>query len=190
MDFVLPLLVVAMFGTALAAAVGGFWRAADALQTERDAAEARHRARDEAWSRVADLAQAGVTAADFREAGWSDARARGFLAENFPSRDGIRLEELRPFLDDLLVRDVLAYRRARFDAANRYEAIRHTWVNVDELERDGRLPPELRPFVCERERQSGRLIRAGDLLPFVGRPIVRDLLEKRLADGGVTPPEA
>src|SRR6185369_1477552 len=150
---------LAMFAAGLGAAVTAFWRSADALQAERDDVRARERAREQAWSGVAELAQVGLTAADFREAGWSDARTRAFLAEHFPSRDGIRLEELRPFLDDLLVRDVLAYRRARFDAANRYEAIRHTWVNVDDLERDGRLPPELRPFVCERERQSGRLIR-------------------------------
>jgi hypothetical protein len=167
--------------------VSAFWRAADALQAERDSAASARRAREEAWSRVADLANAELSAADFREAGWSVARTRSFLAENFPGRESIRLEELRPFLDDLLVCDVLAYRKLRFEAANRYEAIRHTWVNVEDLERDGRLPPEMRPLVVERERQSGRLIRAGDLIPFVSRPIVRELLEKRLADGGATP---
>ena len=80
---------------------------------------------------------------------------------------------------------MLEYRALRFAAAARYEPVRQTWVNVDDLVKSGRLPPELAPFVCERERQSGKLIRATDLLPFVGRPIVRELLERRLADCGV-----
>jgi hypothetical protein len=187
MDFVLPALFLATFGGALGYAVHGFWRAADALAAERESAARRARESDEAWSAVADLAQATVTAADFREAGWSEGRIRSFLDEHFPGRESLRLAEIRPFLDDVLVRDVLSYRRLRLDSANRYEAIRHTWVNVDALEREKRLPPELRPLVREIERQSGRLIRAGDLLPFVGRPVVRELLEKRLAECGAAP---
>jgi hypothetical protein len=178
-------LMILGFGAALTVAIREFWRASDALQAERDA-RARHAAElESAWQDHADLEPIEITWSDFREAGWSDGRTRVFVAEHFAGRDRIRCGELRPLLGDVLVRDVLRYRSLRRAAADRYEPIRHTWINVEDLERDGRLPPELKPLVVERERQSGRLIRAGDLLPFVGRPIVRELLEAKLADAGV-----
>ena len=180
-------LFLAAIGLALGAAIRQFWLAADELQAARDSRNDRAAAIDDVWSRHRGLEQVELVQSDFREAGWSHARTQSFFGDHFAGRDRIRCGELRPFLDDVLVRDVLAYRALRREAADRYEAIRHTWINVEDLERDGLLPPEIRPLVVERERQSGRLVRAGDLLPFVGRPVVRQLLDAKLADAGVAP---
>ncbi|HZR82854.1 MAG TPA: hypothetical protein VFD92_17290 [Candidatus Binatia bacterium] len=187
MTFVVVSILLALLAAALGFPLRQFWRAADASQRERDEARARDAALAGAWEGHADIAQVVLTVIDFREAGWSDGRTRTFLAERFAGRAEVRVEELRAFLDDSMVRDVLAYRRLRRDAADRYEAIRQTWINVDDLEKQGLLPPEVRPLVTERERQSGRLVLAGDLLPFVGRPVIRDLLERKLADVGIAP---
>jgi hypothetical protein len=179
------ILCLAVMYAAVAFALHGVWSAVAEREAEARAAEARRGEQDALWQRHAHLGSFAIGGADLREAGWSDERARDFLAENFDGRPSVALAELRPFLDDVTVRDVLSYRASRFAAAARYEPIRQTWINVDDLERSGRLPSELRPLVCERARQSGKLILATDLLPFVGRPIVRDLLEKKLADCGV-----
>jgi len=137
------------------------------------------------WTDHAHLGQVVVDAADFREAGWSATRTASFLQLHFPGRDKVSIQELRPHMGDVLVRDLLSYRRARAEAARRYHAIRFTWINVDDAQKKGLIPPEMRPLVCERERQSGLLIWASDLLPFVGRPFVRELLERKLAESGV-----
>jgi hypothetical protein len=141
--------------------------------------------RDEFWRRHADLVGMAIALLDFREAGWSEERARAFLADHFGGRDTVELGDLRPFVDDVMVQDVFRYRRLRREAAARFEAIRHTWVNVEHEERAGHLPETLAPLITVQERQSGRLVRAGDLLPFVGRPLVWNLLERKLADCGV-----
>jgi hypothetical protein len=173
---------IAVMYAAVAVSLHGVWRGVAERERDARAAEAQREERTAFWRRHEHLGAFPIDATDLREAGWSAERARTFLAESFPGRASIRLEELRPFLEDVTVCDVVSYRASRFAAAARYEPIRQTWVNVDDLERSGRLPPELHPFVCERERQSGKLIRATDLLPFVGRPVVRELLERKLAD--------
>lgn len=136
------------------------------------------------WVHYEHIAHLEVGPADFREAGWSESRAREFFGSRFAGRDRVALVELRPHMADLLVRDVLDYRRKRFDAARRYHAIRYTWINVDDAERKGLIPPELRPLICERERQSGKLVWSSDLFAFIGRPVVRDLLEQKLDETG------
>ena len=188
-DYLISFFFLSTFAAAVAAGVTAFWRSIEERQAVQAASVAATRRAEAAWKPYAGFARTTIAEADLREAGWSEAHIRGFLDEKFPSRKEIKLEELRPHMDDVLVRDVLDYRRTRFDAAERYQPIRHTWVSVDQLEREKALPHELRPLVCERERQSGRLILAGDLIPFVGRPIVRDLLEKRLAECGAKPLE-
>jgi hypothetical protein len=140
------------------------------------------------WASYEHLAPLELERADFREAGWSEGHAAHFLDWHFAGRERVVVAELRPHMADVLVRDVLEYRRIRFDAARRYQAIRYTWVNVDDAERKGLIPEPMRPFVVERPRQSGKLVWASDLLRFVGRPFVRDLLERRLQDGGVVRP--
>lgn len=140
------------------------------------------------WVHYEHLAPLVLEPADFREAGWSERHAGHFLELHFASRDRVLVADLRPHMADVLVRDVLEYRRSRFDAARRYQAIRYTWVNVDDAERKGLIPQAMRPFIVERPRQSGKLVWASDLLRFIGRPFVRDLLERRLRDGGVVRP--
>ena len=180
--FLLGILV--LYG-AVAFVLGGVWRAADEREREQLLERERRAAREAVWERHAHLGAFAIGVDDLREAGWSIERARAFLAEHFGGRESVRLAELRPFLADVTVMDVLDYREKRLAAAKRFEPIRQTWINVDDLVKGGRLPHELMPFVCERERQSGKLIRATDLLPFVGRPVVRELLEKKLADCGL-----
>jgi hypothetical protein len=180
----LVLCLAAMYA-AVAFALHGVWRAIAEREVDARAAAARRAEREALWERHAHLGAFPIGPAELCEAGWSEERARAFLAEHFGGRTSVALAELRPFLEDVTVRDVLAYRAERFAASARYEPIRQTWINVDDLERAGRLPAELRSLVVERERQSGKLIRATDLLPFVGRPVVRDLLERKLADCGV-----
>ena len=189
MAHLIAFLSLVVLTLAVGAALRAVWGAIDDRESARVAAADRARRDDQSWKPYEAIARTTIVEQDFREAGWTAERTRRFLDERFPGRGEIPLAELRPFMDDVLVRDLLAYRRQRFDAAERYEPIRHTWVSVDQLERDKALPHELRPLVTERERQSGRLILAGDLIPFVGRPIVRDLLEKRLAECGVKPLE-
>lgn len=157
---------------------------------EKDVAAAQRRAseREALWQRHAHLGPYPIEELDLRESGWSAERAQSFFAERFPGSTSVRLEALRPFFDDPTVRDVVSYRANRFAAAVRYEPIRQTWINVDKVDRAGMLPAELRSLVVERERQSGKLIWASDLLPYVGRPVVRDLLEQKLADCGAPPP--
>jgi hypothetical protein len=184
------LLIAALFAAALGVAVRQHVKAIEERLAEERAAHAKTAALDEHWRPYADLGPLVVGISDFREAGWSEVRARRFLADRFPDRDTVSVADLKPFLADVTVRDVLRYRRMRRDAADRYEPIRQTWINVEDLEREGRLPAEIRPLVRERERQSGRLVKATDLLPFVGRPVVVELLEEKLADCGVTPPPA
>lgn len=188
-SIVVTLLFLGTMGAAVAAGVGAFWRSVDPVTAEREGRIARARREEEAWRPFAALANTTITELDLRESGWTEARVRSFLGDHFGSRREIRIEELKPHLDDVLVRDVLVYRQQRVDAAKRYEPIRHTWVSVDQLERDKALPHELRPLVTERERQSGRLIKAGDLIPYVGRPVVRALLEERLEEVGAKPLE-
>lgn len=184
------LLTIAFLGTiglAVGAGVSAFWEGVDPAASERAARLAREHRTEEAWRPYAALARTRIDRVDLRESGWTEVRITAFLAEHFAGRGEIGIEELKPHLDDILVRDVLAYRQQRADAARRYEAIRHTWVSIDQLERAHALPHELRPLVTERERQSGRLIKAGDLIPFVGRPVVRALLEERLVEVGAKP---
>lgn len=178
-------LCIAVMYAAVFVALHGVWRGvAEREREERVAAEQRAQL-EELWQRHVHLGGFAIDVTELREAGWSEERARGFLDEHFGGRSSVTLADLRPFLDDVTVRDVLAYRADRFAAAVRYEPIRQTWINVDDLEKSGRLPPELRALTCERERQSGKLILANDLLPYVGRPVVRELLEQKLADCGV-----
>jgi hypothetical protein len=139
------------------------------------------------WADYEHIGQVVVEAADFREAGWSSARTASFFELHFPGRDRVSVEELRRHMGDVMVRDLMSYRSARAAAARRYHAIRFTWINVDDAEKKGLIPPEMRRLVCERERQSGLLIWASDLIPFVGRPFVRELLERKLAESGVKP---
>jgi len=179
------ILCIAVMYAAVVLALHGVWRGIAEQERAARAADARRELQEELWRRHAHLGGFAVGVSDLREAGWSEERALSFLAEHFDGRTAVTVAELRPFLDDVTVRDVLVYRANRFDAAVRYEPIRQTWINVDDLERTGRLPAELRPLVCERERQSGKLILATDLLPFVGRPVVRELLEKKLVECGV-----
>ncbi len=184
---VIAFLSLALLALAVGAALRAVWGAIDDRESASSAAVARARQAEEAWKPYEAIARTAIGEQDFREAGWTPERTRRFLDERFPGRQEIVVGDLRPLLDDVLVRDLLAYRRQRLDAAERYEPIRHTWVSVDQLEREKALPHELRPLVTERERQSGRLILAGDLIPFVGRPVVRDLLEKRLEECGAKP---
>jgi hypothetical protein len=182
----LILCFVVMYG-AVALALHGVVAAAAAREEESEAAHKRAEERSALWQRNAHLGPFPIEELDLREAGWSAERAKKFFAENFAGRASVRLDELRPFLADVTVSDVVRYRAERFAAAARYEPIRQTWINVDKLDRAGMLPAELRPLVVERERQSGKLIWASDLLPYVGRPVVRDLLEQKLADCGAVP---
>jgi hypothetical protein len=179
----LAAVVILYAGVALALA--GMWRTSAERDRAEQAARARLAEREEMWERHAHLGSFPVGVAELREAGWSTERAEAFLAEHFGGRSAVQLADLRPFLGDVTVVDVLRYRAARSAAAARYEPIRQTWINVDDLVKSGSLPRELSPFVCERERQSGKLIRATDMLPFVGRPIVRDLLERKLTNCGM-----
>lgn len=187
MAHLIAFLSLVVLSLAVGAALRAVWGAIDDREAARTTEAARSRRDVEAWKPYDAIARTVLVEEDFREAGWTQERTRRFLDERFPGRTEVQVADLRPLLDDVLVRDLLSYRRQRFDAAERYEPIRHTWVSVDQLERDKALPHELRPLVTERERQSGRLILAGDLIPFVGRPIVRDLLEKRLAECGAKP---
>jgi len=187
MSHVIAFLCLALLALAVGAALRAVWGAIDDRESAHAEAAARARRADVAWKPYDAIARTMIVEADFREAGWTPERTRRFLDERFPGRKEIQVADLRPLMDDVLVRDLLAYRRQRFDAAERYEPIRHTWVSVDQLEREKALPHELRPLVTERERQSGRLVLAGDLIPFVGRPVVRDLLEKRLEECGAKP---
>ncbi|MFM7737622.1 MAG: hypothetical protein ACKPBU_16800 [Alphaproteobacteria bacterium] len=189
MAHLIAFLSLVLLALAVGAALRAVWGAIDDRESARTASAARVVRDERAWKHYESISRTVVVEEDFREAGWTQERTRRFLDERFPGRREIPLAELRPFMDDVLVRDLLSYRRQRFDAAQRYEPIRHTWVSVDQLERDKALPHELRPLVTERERQSGRLILAGDLIPFVGRPVVRDLLEQRLAECGAKPLE-
>jgi hypothetical protein len=188
---VLPIALILCFAVmygAVVLALHGVVAAAASREEEASAERKRAEEREELWRRYAHLGPYPIAALDLREAGWSDERAKSFLAEHFGGRTSIRLDELRPFLADVTVGDVVTYRAERFAAAARYEPIRQTWINVDKVDRAGMLPAELRALVVERERQSGKLIWASDLLPYVGRPVVRDLLEQKLADCGAVPP--
>jgi hypothetical protein len=187
----LLILTVAVMLYATLYGVRGHWAIVDERGAAAKSVRDTESAIDRFWAPYADLAGTPIGALDFHEAGWSKARTRAFLDQHFPGREEIRLDELKPLTsDDVMVRDVVRYRHLRYRAAERFSPIRFTWINVEDEEQAGHLPAELLRFVTSQERQSGRLVLATDLLPFVGRPLVYELLEKKLEQAGLAPTSA
>lgn len=171
---------------------------------------------DDADLRWRRLAHVRVRAADAVECGWSHEVAEALFRERFPDRDAVPAAELRALVEPggdgaspratgepeaadrghlfaALAADVIDYRIERERVAGEYEPIRQTRVKLKLLKSPDVSADVLRSLASElgwrlRDDEEGTTVPVADLLPYFRRPVVRQLLDAKMAQCGVVKP--
>jgi len=153
------------------------------------------RAREEEWSAPRSRA-IRLFPADAVECGWSRDVAGQLFAARFPGRSSVTVAEfaaIRSDGDPLAAQigdEMLAYRIERERMAAAYAPIRLTRANLKRLGLDPATVGALRALAGElgwrlRDDEEGETVPIDDLLPFYRRPVVRTVLDRKMAQCGM-----